>query len=74
LITTRRGGIPEYAEGRAVILDQGDADELADALERMLGDAAWRKSWQNKAWADYPFAIADMASHLDDARAAAMAL
>ena len=72
LITTRRGGIPEYAEGRAVILDQGDTDELADALERMLGDAVWRKSWQNKAWADYPFAIADMASHLDDARKAAM--
>jgi len=38
----------------------------------MLGDAVWRKSWQNKAWADYPFAIADMASHLDDARKAAM--
>ena len=73
LITTRRGGIPEYAEGRAVILDRGDAEELAFALERMLGDVAWRKSWQDKAWVDYPFAIADMASQLDDARAAAMA-
>ena len=73
LITTRRGGIPEYAEGRAIILDQGDTDELASALERMLGDTAWRKAWQKKAWADYPFAIADMASYLDDVRAEAMA-
>jgi glycosyltransferase involved in cell wall biosynthesis len=73
LITTRRGGIPEYAEGRAVILDRGDADDLTAALEQMLGDAAWRKAWQDKAWADYPFGIADMVSRLDDARAAAMA-
>ena len=73
LITTRRGGIPEYAEGRAVILDRGDADDVTAALEQMLGDAAWRKAWQDKAWADYPFGIADMVSRLDDARAAAMA-
>ena len=68
LITTRRGGIPEYAEGRAVLLDRGDEGELAEALHRMISDENWRHKWQKKAWADYPFTVANMVGHLDAAR------
>ena len=69
LITTRRGGIPEYAEGRAVILDQASHTELAAALERMISDNNWRQQWQKKAWADYPFSVAETTRQLDAARA-----
>lgn len=68
LITTRRGGIPEYAEGRAVLLDRGDENDLAEALERMIRDTAWRQQWQQKAWQDYPFSVAHMVAKLDAAR------
>ena len=68
LITTRRGGIPEYAEGRAIMLEQGKAEDIAAACERLIGDHEWRQSWQNKAWSDYPFSIANMVAKLDKAR------
>jgi glycosyltransferase involved in cell wall biosynthesis len=40
VVTTRHGGIPEYVdEGRtALIVPEGDADALADALIRVLAD------------------------------------
>lgn len=68
LITTRRGGIPEYAEGRAVLLDAADADDLTPALDRMIADAAWREGWQQKARDDYPFTVAEVTRRLDAAR------
>ena len=68
LITTRRGGIPEYADGRAIILADGKGAELAEALERLISDDQWRKSWQQRAWSDYPFDIAHMVEKLDQAR------
>jgi glycosyltransferase involved in cell wall biosynthesis len=68
LITSRRGGIPEYAEGRAIILDEGKPADLAEALERLITDENWRLSWQKKAWVDYPFDTAHMGAKLDKAR------
>ena len=72
LITTRRGGIPEYAEGRAVILGQGSSTELASALDRMIGDGKWRHQWQAKTWSDYPFSVAETTRKLDAARASVL--
>ena len=69
LITTRRGGIPEYAEGRAVLLDEGTSTALAPALEQMISDDDWRHQWQRQAWADYPFSVAETTRQLDAARA-----
>jgi len=69
LITTRRGGIPEYAEGRAVVLKTGDVEELTDAIDRMIRDEDWRSGWQKKAWDDYPFSVENMVLCLDAARA-----
>ena len=74
LITSRRGGIPEYAEGRAIILDEGKPADLAEALERLITDENWRLSWQKKAWADYPFDTAHMLAKLDKARYRALGI
>jgi colanic acid/amylovoran biosynthesis glycosyltransferase len=42
VVTTRHGGIPEYVrEGRtALVVPEGDADALAEALASVLGDEA----------------------------------
>ena len=72
LITTRRGGIPEYAEGRAILLDDADSKSIATALDKLLKDSAARSALQQKAWQDYPFTIDAMTQQIDTARAALM--
>ena len=74
LITTRRGGIPEYAEGRAMILDDPHADAIADALEKLLSDPEMLKTYQHKAWDDYPFTRAHAGEKVDQGRGAIKAL
>ena len=68
LITSRRGGIPEYAEGRAIILEEPDAPALAQALSQLLDKPDKRKALQDKAWSDYPFTHSAMAADMDKAR------
>lgn len=68
LITSRRGGIPEYAEGRSMVLDPPDEDALAAQLEQLLGQPNVLKRWQEIAWQDYPFDVANMVSCLDAGR------
>lgn len=69
LITTRRGGIPEYAENRALILDDPDADHLAEAIEDLISNPALRSDFQQMAWQDYPFNRANLGHCIDSARA-----
>ena len=71
LLTTRRGGIPEVAEGRAHIVDNTGAVDFAKALERMITDDAYRKSLQERAWNDFPFTAEAMAHEADQVRARA---
>ena len=68
LITTRRGGIPEYAEGRAIILDHPDAAAIAKALDALITDPKMLKKYQKKAWDDYPFTRAHAGQKLDQGR------
>lgn len=68
VITSRRGGIPEYAKGRAFLLNRPHAKDIVYALRRLIGDANTRKRLQQKAWHDYPFTIANMVKKLDAAR------
>ena len=49
LLTTRRGGIPEVAEGRAHIVDTPTLKVLFDALERLVTDKLYRESLQTSA-------------------------
>ena len=72
LLTTRRGGIPEVAEGRAHIVDRPDVDGFATALRRLLGDRHYRKTLQNDAWRDFPFTAARMAADADAVRCRAI--
>ena len=68
LVTTRRGGIPEYAEGRALIIDDPNADSFADALSQLLSNDAEIKKYQQMGRKNYPFTNAAAADALLRAR------
>ena len=68
LITSRRGGIPEYTDGRSVLLDEPDGPSISDALRSLLSNPAQLKSLQDKAWKDYPFTLEAMVAAIDEAR------
>lgn len=72
LLTTRRGGIPEVAEGRALIVDSPDIQSFADALRRLVADKPYRESLQRAAWEDFPFTADRMAADADAVRARAL--
>jgi len=72
LLTTRRGGIPEVAEGRAHIIDTPDVESFATALRRLLADSAYRETLQQSAWQDFPFTATRMATDADAIRARAL--
>ena len=68
LITTRRGGIPEYAEGRSIILDDVTPETIKSALEQLITQDDDRLSWQTKAIKDYPFTLKAAGVQLDEGR------
>ena len=70
LLTTRRGGIPEAAEGRAHIIDSPNAETFVAALEKLVDDDAYRTGLQQTAWDDFPFTASRMADDADAHRAA----
>ena len=72
LLTTRRGGIPEVAEGRAHIVDTPDVDSFANAIDRLIVDQSYRESLQKSAWDDFPFTASRMAADADAIRASAL--
>ena len=74
LLTTRRGGIPEVAEGRAHIIDTPDVESLAAALQRLVTDRPYREALQQSAWQDFPFTAERMAADADAIRARGLVL
>ena len=68
LLTTRRGGIPEVAAGRAHIVDEPSPEAFADALRKLIGDDEYRAGLQQVAWDDFPFTATEMASVADRIR------
>ena len=72
LLTTRRGGIPEVAEGRAHIVDNPSIEEFVAALEKLVNDDKYRIHLQHLAWTDFPFTAEKMASDADSIRLAAI--
>ena len=72
LLTTRRGGIPEVAEGRACIVDTPDVESFALALQKLLTDRQYREKLQQSAWQDFPFTAERMAADADAVRARAL--
>ena len=73
LITTRRGGIPEVAEGRALIIDSPSVENFANGFNKLLGDSAFRQKLQQIAWQDFPFTDTAMADAADQLRFQALA-
>ena len=73
LLTTRRGGIPEVADGRAHILDTPDVTNFSAAFEKLIADDAYRQQLQNCAWNDFPFTASAMAFNADLQRAKCLA-
>ena len=73
VLTSRRGGIPEVAEGRAHIVDEPNADTLTTALDRLIADDVYRAELQKSAWADFPFTAIQMATDAASARRKAIA-
>ena len=72
LLTTRRGGNSEVAEGRAHIVDSPDVESFVDALERLVTDKLYRESLQTSAREDFPFTAERMATDADAIRAFAL--
>ena len=70
LITTRRGGIPEYAEGRSIILDDVTPQTIANALENLIQNKKERLALQKSALKDYPYTLNAAGSALDQGRLA----
>jgi glycosyltransferase involved in cell wall biosynthesis len=68
LLTTRRGGIPEVAAGRAHIVDSPSPHTFAEALRKLIGDDDYRARLQQIAWDDFPFTATAMASVADRIR------
>jgi glycosyltransferase involved in cell wall biosynthesis len=73
LITTRRGGIPEAAEGRALIIDPPSVENFAKGFDKLLVDSAFRQKLQQLAWQDFPFTDTAMAEAADQLRVQALA-
>ena len=69
LLTTRRGGIPEVAEGRAHIVDTPDIAHFSAGFDKLLSDDAYRTGLQAVAWHDFPFTANAMADDADALRA-----
>ena len=69
LLTTRRGGIPEVAEGRAHIVDTPDIAHFSAGFDKLLSDDAYRTGLQDVAWHDFPFTANAMADEADALRA-----
>ena len=69
LLTTRRGGIPEVADGRAHIVDTPSIEQFRAAFEKLLTDDIYLKRLQDAAWNDFPFTANAMADDADALRA-----
>ena len=68
LITTRVGGIPECAEGRALLVEKPDSTNFAAAIKALLSREDMLEKLQDIAWKDYPFDCENMAKIIDSAR------
>ena len=71
VLTTRRGGIPEVAEGRALIIDEPSVATFREGFAKLLKDDQLRHQLQSIAFADFPFTSTAMANKVGALRQAA---
>ena len=70
LITTNRGGIPEFATGRAVIVSPDSPLAFSDAIAELVSSPQVRAKWQKRAKADTSFTAAEMSKRAANYRIA----
>ena len=80
LITTKAGGIPEYASGRAVMINLSGTERnnpnaeiafknaLAQELHHLINDRELREALQKKAFNDFPFTAENMVNKVNKIR------
>lgn len=68
LITTAKGGIVEFATGRAKIVTSPDPILFADAIAHLIENESARKALQQRAWEDFPFTAQAMSQRMTDFR------
>jgi glycosyltransferase involved in cell wall biosynthesis len=68
LVCSRRGGLPEIGDHRALFLDEVSVESLECALERLISIDSERNVLQHKGCTDFPFAIERATRSLDDLR------
>ena len=64
LITTKRGGLPEVADGRAVLLDKTSPQDFETVIRRLITSDEERAMWQRAARADFTFTATEMSHRL----------
>ena len=68
LITTQKGGIPEFANGRAMMVTSPDPLLFADAIAHLIENETDREALQQRAWDDFPFTAQAMSQRMTDFR------
>lgn len=68
LVCSRRGGLPEIGDNRALFLEEVSVETLERAIETLISDDSMRSALQHRARTDFPFAIARTTRSLDDLR------
>ncbi|HET8727891.1 MAG TPA: glycosyltransferase family 4 protein, partial [Alphaproteobacteria bacterium] len=70
LVCTDKGGLPEIADGRGLIVKEPTSQALGGAVLRLVEDDALRLEFQKRAAADFPFDIRALTAQQDDIRSA----
>ena len=53
VVTSNRGGIPEIAKDKALLLDDVSENSISSALIKLIEDNNFRVFLQKKAWENY---------------------
>lgn len=70
LISAHKGGIPEYAGKSAILLDEPNAEQIAQSLMTLIDDTKKREYWQKRAWQHKGTSLLEAAQTMDAARQA----
>lgn len=73
LITTNRGGIPEFATGRAIIVSPDSPLAFSDAIDLLIRSPSEREKWQKQANEAFPFTSLAMSQRAAQFRQALLA-
>ncbi len=68
LITSEKGGIPEYAGDHSILLKVPNSEMIASSLRALLSDKSALENWQDRAWKSQFLTLQAAAEIMDSAR------